>query len=150
MNAHSISDCYLTSSKSFCTGQQEFCDLITLQICCCGHICPCHQAADKIVSARQLQSQLTNFLHNDHWLRMKVGIDWWYCIPTRFQTRGPKGQRWVCLVFVHGEFNVHLILSASVVSILISSAVDPEFQPDLVKPKTIKLVVAASPLSTQN
>ena len=35
------------------------------------------------------------------------------------------------------------------VSVLASSAVDCGFEPDRVKPKTIKLVFVASPLSTQ-
>ena len=36
------------------------------------------------------------------------------------------------------------------VSVLAKSAVDREFEPDRVKPKTIKLVCVASPLSTYN
>ena len=36
------------------------------------------------------------------------------------------------------------------VSALASSALDREFEPDRVKPKTTKLVCVASPLSTQN
>ena len=36
------------------------------------------------------------------------------------------------------------------VSVLASSAVDRGFEPDRVKPKTIKLVFVASPLSTQH
>ena len=36
------------------------------------------------------------------------------------------------------------------VSVLASSAVDCGFEPDRVKPKTIKLVFVASPLSTQH
>jgi hypothetical protein len=36
------------------------------------------------------------------------------------------------------------------VSVLASSAVECGFEPDRVKPKTIKLVFVASPLSTQH
>ena len=40
-------------------------------------------------------------------------------------------------------------ISDVMVSVLISSAVDRELNPDWVKPKTMKLVFVASPLSTQ-
>jgi hypothetical protein len=30
--------------------------------------------------------------------------------PTHFQTRGPKVQKWLFLLFVHGELIFHLIL----------------------------------------
>jgi hypothetical protein len=33
-----------------------------------------------------------------------------YCIPTHFQTRGPKVKKWMFLLFVHEEFIFHLIL----------------------------------------
>jgi hypothetical protein len=33
-----------------------------------------------------------------------VGIDLGYCNPTRFQTRGPKVQKWMFLLFVHEVF----------------------------------------------
>jgi hypothetical protein len=32
-----------------------------------------------------------------------VGIDLGYCNPTRFQTRGPKVQKWMFLLLVHGD-----------------------------------------------
>jgi len=39
------------------------------------------------------------------------GIDLRYCNPTCFQTRGPKVQKWMFLLFVHEEFIFHLILN---------------------------------------
>ena len=41
-------------------------------------------------------------------------------------------------------------IGSVMVSLLASSAVDCEFLPDRVKPKTIKLVFVASPLNTQH
>jgi hypothetical protein len=49
--------------------------------------------------------------------------------------------------------DVHLlfwITASVVVSMLASSAVDRGFKPDLVKPKTIKLVFVFSPLSMEH
>jgi hypothetical protein len=51
------------------------------------------------------------------------------------------------------RFNVMQMLYQNggvMVSVLASSAVECGFEPDRVKPKTIKLVCVASPLSTQH
>jgi hypothetical protein len=33
----------------------------------------------------------------------EVSIDFGFCNPTRFQTRGPKVQKWMFLLLVHGD-----------------------------------------------
>jgi hypothetical protein len=40
----------------------------------------------------------------------KVGINLEYSIPTRFQTAGPKVQKWMFLLFVHDNLIFHLNL----------------------------------------
>jgi hypothetical protein len=42
------------------------------------------------------------------------GIDLRYCNPSCFQTRGPKVQKWMILLFVHEEFIFHLILNGKI------------------------------------
>jgi hypothetical protein len=51
---------------------------------------------------------------------------------------------------VSSNFSFHTInrIGGAMVSVLAKSAVDREFEPDRVKPKTIKLVFVASPLGT--
>ena len=49
-------------------------------------------------------------INNDHWHRMKVGIDYRLCSHTCFQTRELKVQKWVFWLFVCGEFVVYQIL----------------------------------------
>jgi hypothetical protein len=39
-----------------------------------------------------------------------IDIDLGYCNLTCFQTRGPLVQKWMFLLFVHGELIFHLIL----------------------------------------
>jgi hypothetical protein len=46
------------------------------------------------------QRILPNFKHNNHWHWIKVGIDLGYCNSTGFQTRGPKVQKWMFLLFI--------------------------------------------------
>ena len=47
-------------------------------------------------------------------------IDFGYCGPRRFQTRGPKVQKWMFLFFVQEDLNFNLILI--VVFVISSSA----------------------------
>ena len=47
-------------------------------------------------------------------------IDFGYCGPRRFQTRGPKVQKWMFLFFVQEDINFNLILI--VVFVISSSA----------------------------
>jgi hypothetical protein len=61
---------------------------------------------DNLSSSRQI---FLNLIHNDPWHFLKVTINFWYCNPTRFQTRGPNVQKWMLLLFVQRAY-FYLIL----------------------------------------
>jgi hypothetical protein len=67
--------------------------------CICIMLCHCCRRSYN--SSLQI---LLNFEHNDPWHRIKVTMDLGYCSHTHFQTRGPKVQKLMFLLFVHGEF----------------------------------------------
>ena len=63
---------------------------------------------DNLTSRRRISSEF--------WMQWSLALNkswcWFgvYCIPTHFQTRGPKVKKWMFLLFVHEEFIFHLIL----------------------------------------
>lgn len=69
------------------------------KICICIMLCHCcHHSYNSSLSLQIL----LNFEHNDPWHRIKVAMDLGYCNHTHFQTRGPKVQKLMFLLFVHG------------------------------------------------
>lgn len=48
---------------------------------------------------------------SEFWTQWSLTLDkGCYCNPSRFQTRDPKLQKWMCLLFVSGELVFHLML----------------------------------------
>jgi hypothetical protein len=64
----------------------------------------CHCCRRSYNSSLQI---LLNFEHNDPWHRIKVTMDLGYCSHTHFQTRGPKVQKLMFLLFVHNSQDLY-------------------------------------------